>query len=1797
MNIMSIERFREIKNRIKQIADREIEIYEQNITLSQEEKESLEGEKNQVFNEIKHSDLSRIPKEEYKGFVDYAFNFEGTGANLDFSLIDLDMRSFRVFRGKGCNVTNFDFDNIPFDEDSFDEGFIQQHKDKFWGLNGEKEIPKEVRQRYYSNALTIRDLIDYDLFDKIDAFSVDYHFRQLFRDFSPEVLKQVDLDMVEKIEWNLDRFVFDDKKQKIENLDEFNQVAKKTLSNVLMGNSILEETYMELTRNSTVRALVPECIIDFPEGADDLRKNYFSNNLLFSQVYQNRDLFRGKLFANRLESRSYLGKEAEEQIFYIFDNYPEFTEDLMENSPENLLTFARIIDLDKTIAENTLALKATAKEFAEKHYRSEASQIAVRRLYGLSEMIESKDENLRIKYNDVIRHTTPERLNESGIPADVILSTDVLEFFRQFGFETIMEFNRENNNIFTRDDSKLLKNIYEHYIHYAGNDHDPQTSIYTHAHKDGEDKYTPYTKEEFEESVVRMMRQVLYGPKDFVPGLFSKEFRDRHRLSLPENTPDELKQKFDERTLTIEDFVNHPDWTDFMKDVDISLALPKTRIYTSDGKLELIDLMSKNYSGDESIRILLNNKSYIDFMHNLGGNYRNSNFHLEDGSAEDIDNKIRRSLVDAVFNRYDSYYGSGDPLSNEQKMMYAEEMVKFDPEYMSAIGLIGGIDKNNHTRDDYRKTIQDKITEGMKNGIIRYSPEKYPEFAKEASPNLFLDDNAPLELKEKFYTRETLYGEDVSYKKMEIKDLVKPEFKPFLEGKIIQKREQKLIRLLENFSREEAIEIAEIDPDAIEVYAGSDQNIKKLKLTLSVIPEKLAKEELMSAYGLSLKELDERLNADPVLLEEFNKAKDGFRKDVITSPGLILYGTEELTITDFRNYRNLTENNSLKQMPDFRRDVYEQILSHAYTFLGFDHAKRLFETPEMSPENIDEINEIDGRIKELYEKKFEITGSIKTIYDLLNGVPRLLPGNEKITSKNTMNVFKFINSKITAKYDGDVRSLLQEGLRANNFPENAEEIEALSNKLISQHTEMKLEKIREETSLKIEQRINENAKTKKMIKILYRNALKHSLNKSEKVDPNLVREYLENEFNRKTENGEPYYSTHVSDHLGDLIGFTIAFNEDPELSKIMNQTVVDCLSEESVKIGKGWIRKVLQVANYPSKMTYEKAIKLDQDIYGQETEHEVETKETVGLKQLTAEEQEKVYEVLRNANYAKLMTFNKAELMFSGLTPPYSEEFKKFFLKNKEEIISDPKYYTCFTKMHSLFDSIISDPVIKTRYTEGVFTLQNLLNEATKTKFNNVEMGDYELDYWGRKGGLKQEQFDIAKVLLKQMKEREASTVPPEEYKGDRFRGRIVRIDDPLHFAIGEITTCCQTIGKYQPGESSMVHSALEHNGALFVVEQLDDNGKPVQIVAQSWTWRNGNRVTFDNVEIPATIKMELRQIGGFNEIMDTYENAAKRMIETDERACKKLVEKGVITEEQAKQIVIKDIAMGRGCDDLISSLSRGVSEKYPLIGSVRPLEIDKEYEGSTKKELYTDAGSTILIAHNDSFEDHDFHSGEVIENGIGYTKIREIFRREGSDIDIDKIAKIKEMTAKNNRGMSTVFNDDVVFIEDVFSKLAAMDCRGSADNLKLSMSESADWFVLAEETPNGVMIHDSGIDLKIEDTNERGKIDKKMSLEEYTREILMIIADASTKNKKMIIDLEREGKVLPLEALKASGDMEVDSQGIVKVHDIEKIKARIDGLTQILEKDRRDRIISDIGDKKPESGEITEKQDEGQEL
>ena len=89
---------------------------------------------------------------------------------------------------------------------------------------------------------------------------------------------------------------------------------------------------------------------------------------------------------------------------------------------------------------------------------------------------------------------------------------------------------------------------------------------------------------------------------------------------------------------------------------------------------------------------------------------------------------------------------------------------------------------------------------------------------------------------------------------------------------------------------------------------------------------------------------------------------------------------------------------------------------------------------------------------------------------------------------------------------------------------------------------------------------------------------------------------------------------------------------------------------------------------------------------------------------------------------------------------------------------------------------------------------------------------------------------------------------------------------------------------------------------------------------------------------------------------MEVYQEAAKRMIETDRIKLRKLLESGKITKEQYQSMLIKDIGMGLGCDDLVINLSREKRASMPSLTSVPPLEIGKTYTGANSRTLYSDA-------------------------------------------------------------------------------------------------------------------------------------------------------------------------------------------------------------------------------------------------
>ncbi len=179
MEKLSLHRFREIKSEIIELVDLtnqfasnpnwNIGFYSKD-DIDVEEKRKrlriLEKKIDLAREELKSHDLSEIGFDEYKGFIDIGFNFQGTGANLDFSMIDFSRRERMLkppVRVKGCNIKNVDLSAPYFyfyDDDSFDEEFMQAHPEYFL----DKDVTDEkVRERYYQRILTLQDLEDWNL--------------------------------------------------------------------------------------------------------------------------------------------------------------------------------------------------------------------------------------------------------------------------------------------------------------------------------------------------------------------------------------------------------------------------------------------------------------------------------------------------------------------------------------------------------------------------------------------------------------------------------------------------------------------------------------------------------------------------------------------------------------------------------------------------------------------------------------------------------------------------------------------------------------------------------------------------------------------------------------------------------------------------------------------------------------------------------------------------------------------------------------------------------------------------------------------------------------------------------------------------------------------------------------------------------------------------------------------------------------------------------------------------------------------------------------------------------------------------------------------------------------------------------------------------------------------------------------------------------------------------------------------------------------------------------------------------
>lgn len=95
-----------------------------------------------------------------------------------------------------------------------------------------------------------------------------------------------------------------------------------------------------------------------------------------------------------------------------------------------------------------------------------------------------------------------------------------------------------------------------------------------------------------------------------------------------------------------------------------------------------------------------------------------------------------------------------------------------------------------------------------------------------------------------------------------------------------------------------------------------------------------------------------------------------------------------------------------------------------------------------------------------------------------------------------------------------------------------------------------------------------------------------------------------------------------------------------------------------------------------------------------------------------------------------------------------------------------------------------------------------------------------------------------------------------------------------------------------------MEHAMTSNNGKIFVVYN-----KLGELVAQSWVWRNGNMLCFDNVEVPWNfIRKHLDK--GLLELYKVYLVGANEFIKQDKIGYAKALEEGLIDEAKAHQLV-----------------------------------------------------------------------------------------------------------------------------------------------------------------------------------------------------------------------------------------------------------------------------------------------------
>lgn len=953
------------------------------------------------------------------------------------------------------------------------------------------------------------------------------------------------------------------------------------------------------------------------------------------------------------------------------------------------------------------------------------------------------------------------------------------------------------------------------------------------------------------------------------------------------------------------------------------------------------------------------------------------------------------------------------------------------------------------------------------------------------------------------------------------------------------------------FSKCESLQEITIPEKVIRIGKAAFSRCKNLKnITIPKGVKSIGLEALQSCTNLQEVKIPKTLN--DTSLE--NIYRDGVKFDL-----KLMFGD------DLERFEKIKSRANFNLSPNYDETEMDIFYHRMIKSIGIEEVERIVEIPDLTGEEIKRyMLEKDENFKTLYETKYKIQGDLGVTLDIfkyLNTGKYKNNSNEKNNAE--MKIFKEINKLLEAGEKGTLSEIIIRSIKQAGYEiQDIGEIEELENRMNGHLIKANLEKVEQEIEGSLAEVNPEQGESivKAQIEPV-RIMIEDVITKMFKEKGEIDKEELRERIGIKIDGAE---SPYIRQNRESIVKRVMGVLENKEIMQTLNHSALDAMRNTKEQIGGAWkykINKALKSIGYtiddlPENLTEEQIQQIEQmlNLGKEEPEIHVQTTRRAVLKE--GQDRELAYKLLQEKGVPKIVTYQQIHDMFGPVHEPYSEEFKEFFKKHREEFLYNPEYTFEFGRICNQFDTIINSTELRNIYQKGELTLDNILGYLNSKQFANQREGDEELARLSVSVGqiTTEEEFAHAQKIFDILKRRERSSIPPVQVRGTKYRGRMLSPDDILNMFAGDITTCCQRFGDI--GEGAMSLGSIEENAGIFVIEEIGEDGK-TNIVGQSLVIRQkgkdgaNDRLCFDNIEI-ANTALEKMSIEDHAEILEIYKQAGRKAIEKDKKFLGKLLKNGKITQEVYDRLVLKEVVAGQGYNDLkgLRDLPEAEvvvpDEAYYNYDTQRGEKIHPWIDSAGGKAPLGSSETPVTLATMDtkdlqeieSRQKNEYPKVKLSDVPLWYGKVGKIQHFSNETLKQNQIETIKQIEKQAYREEQQLLNtEEVQNAEDI-------EYSYGIENAQITIGSNNDWYLVYGEDEEKITISDLAV---VGATNADNKSTKE---NEIKGNVKLATAEAADTLYGLLINAGKDGKTIYCNATKDTSLINIKrilSKGLVK--------------------------------------------------